>query len=102
MFHKIASPDLNANAPSIFHDARGCILIKFSIQVGDVHVSDVRLDCFLLQRRGLGPLLCDVMGLNESNHFSGLTSAFRAAYEKSNLKVGLFSAFDQYTSLKLG
>ena len=55
-----------------------------------------------LQRRGLGPLLCYVMGLNESNHFSGLTSAFRAAHEKSNLKVGLFSAFDQYTSLKLG
>ena len=47
MFHKCASPDLNANAPSIFHDARGYILIKFSIQVGDVHVSDVRLDCLL-------------------------------------------------------
>ena len=55
-----------------------------------------------LQRRGLGPLLCYVMGLNESNHFSGLTSAFRAAYEQSNLKVGLISAFDRHTSLKVG
>ena len=43
------------------------------------------------------------MGLNESsNHFSVLTSAFRAAYEQSNLKVGLISAFDRHTSLKVG
>ena len=42
------------------------------------------------------------MGLNESNHFSGLTSAFRAAYEQSHLKVGLISAFDRHTSLKVG
>ena len=39
------------------------------------------------------------MGLNESNHFSGLTSAFRAAYEQSNLKVGLISAFDRQPSI---
>ena len=32
--------------------------------------------------------------MEDSNHFSGLTSAFRAAYEQSNLKVGLISAFD--------
>ena len=56
----------------------------------------------LLQRRGLGPLLCYVLGLNESNHFSGLTSAFRAAHEQSSLKVGLISAFDWHTSLKVG
>ena len=52
-----------------------------------------------LQRRGLGALLCYVMGLNESNHFSCLTSAFRAAYEQSNLKVGLISAFDRHISI---
>ena len=40
--------------------------------------------------------------MKDSNHFSGLTSAFRAAYEQSNLKVGLISAFDRHTSLKLG
>ena len=51
---------------------------------------------FFLQRRGLSPLLCYVMGLN---HFSGLTSAFRAAHEQSNLKVGLISAFDRHTSI---
>ena len=33
--------------------------------------------------------------------FSGLTSAFRAAYEKSNLKVEIISAFDRHTSLKV-
>ena len=40
--------------------------------------------------------------MKDSNHFSGLTSAFRAAYEQSNLKVGLISAFDRHTSLKVG
>ena len=40
--------------------------------------------------------------MEDSNHFSGLTSAFRAAYEQSNLKVGLISAFDRHTSLKVG
>ena len=55
-----------------------------------------------MQRRGLGPLLCYVMGLNESNHFSGLTSAFRVAYEQNHLKDGLISAFDRHTSLKVG
>ena len=40
--------------------------------------------------------------MKDSNHFSGLTSAFRAAYEPSNLKVGLISAFDRHTSLKVG
>ena len=55
-----------------------------------------------MQRRGLGPLLCYVMGLNESNHFSCLTSAFRVAYEQSYLKVGLISVFDRRTSLKVG
>ena len=53
----------------------------------------------LLQRRGLGPFLCYVMGLNESNHFSGVTSAFRASCEQRNLKVGLISAFDRHTSI---
>ncbi|XP_015771278.1 PREDICTED: uncharacterized protein LOC107349614 [Acropora digitifera] len=38
--------------------------------------------------------------MKDSNHFSGLTSAFRAAYEQSNLKVGLISAFDQHTEHK--
>ena len=42
------------------------------------------------------------MGLNESNHFSGVTSAFRASCEQRNLKVGLISAFDRHTSLKVG
>ena len=42
------------------------------------------------------------MGLNESNHFSGLTSAFRAAYEQSNLKVGLISVFNRHTNLVVG
>ena len=37
--------------------------------------------------------------MKDSNHFSGLTSAFRAAYEQSNLKVGLISAFDRHTSI---
>ena len=40
--------------------------------------------------------------MKDSNHFSGLTSAFRAAYEQSNLKVGLISAFDRHRSLKVG
>ena len=40
--------------------------------------------------------------MKDSNHFSGLTSAFRAAYEQSDLKVGLISAFDRHTSLKVG
>ena len=40
--------------------------------------------------------------MKDSNHFSGLTLAFRAAYEQSNLKVGLISAFDRRTSLKVG
>ena len=52
------------------------------------------------EKRAMGTRM--VMGLNESNHFSGLTSAFRAAYEQSNLKVGLISAFDRHTSLKVG
>ena len=69
-----------------------------------------RIILWFLQRRGLGPLLCYVMGLNESNHFSGLTSAFRAAYEQSNLKVGreklskvgLISVFNRHTNLVVG
>ena len=40
--------------------------------------------------------------MKDSNHFSGLTSAFRAAYEQSNLKVGLISAFNWHRSFKLG
>ena len=41
--------------------------------------------------------------MKDSNHFSGLTSAFRAAYEQSNLKVGpSISAFDRHRSFKLG
>ena len=41
------------------------------------------------------------MGLNESNHFSGVTSAFRASCKQRNLKVGLVSAFNRHTSLKV-
>ena len=37
--------------------------------------------------------------MKDSNHFSGLISAFREAYEKSNLKVGLILAFDRHTSI---
>ena len=37
--------------------------------------------------------------MKDSNHFSGLTSAFCAAYEQSNLKVGLISAFDRHRSI---
>ena len=40
--------------------------------------------------------------MKDSNHFSGLTSAFRAAYEQSNLKVGEISAFDRNMSKKVG
>ena len=40
--------------------------------------------------------------MKDSNHFSGLPSAFRAAYEQSNLKVGLISAFHRHTNLKVG
>ena len=40
--------------------------------------------------------------MKDSNHFSGLTSAFRAAYEQSNLKVGLILAFDWHMRLKVG
>ena len=61
---------------------------------------------YFLQRRGLGPLLCYVMGLNESNHFSGLTSAFRAAYEQSNFKsranFGLRSAYELKSRANFG
>ena len=39
--------------------------------------------------------------MKDSNHFSGLTSAFRAAHEQSNLRVGLISAFDWHTRLKV-
>ena len=39
--------------------------------------------------------------MKDSNHFSGLTSAFRAAHEQSNLRVALISAFDWHTSLKV-
>ena len=74
---------------------------EFSIDYEKIYTNNrySRMVIFL-QRRGLGALLCYVMGLNESNHFSGLTSAFRAAYEQINLKVVLISAFDRHTSLK--
>ena len=37
--------------------------------------------------------------MKDSNHISGLTSAFRAAHEQSNLRVGLISAFDRHTCI---
>ena len=40
--------------------------------------------------------------MKDSNHFSGITSAFRAAYEQSNFKVGLIWTLHRHTTLKVG
>ena len=56
-----------------------------------------------LQR--LGPLLCyfmDVMGLNDSNHFSDLTSALRAKQFKSRSNFGLRSAYELKSRANFG
>ena len=72
-------------------------------ELGQQSESQARLPSALrfLQRSGLGPLLCYVMGLNE---FSGLKlrlsePCFRAVYEQGNFKVGLISAFDRHTNI---